>query len=594
MNHHHLAPPPASWRGLSFILALGLAANALAGGGPQPGNNLRELVWENPSTGIADGSGMTTGNGMAFGYTGSSVIAINVTTGAEVWETPIQSSASFGSTATPFFDSTTNSVYIASGLGTDGTVYRLDSLTGAPVWPGVDLNVAFVNTIPRVNAAGTLAYFASYPDTFNPADGKLFAIRTSDGGVEWQANDGGYGGYRVEFQGSNVLALIYVAGVPQVRAYDALTGVPQWTSTLTGLDDVFGGFTITNDIAYFSTYDFADSDPNNPASELIGVSANNGAEVLREPSSASSGTPIIINEQARAGVDPRSAFSSGSFFYGQSRTIPIEGNGVEWTYNIGYSMGSAIKFGPDRLAFCGHPDGGQAAFYPQPEGQMALLDNFGNYLDGINVPYCATTPCRSDDMLLVAGGGNLRAYRSVAELIKIQELDGNSSTEDYIVLNNVTGASIDLNGWEIELNEGDGTGYVLALTLPTYALAGGGLVRIGAAVHSPSGQSPDLTVGSIDLPALGTGDTVRGVRLMDPSGNVIDSALFQVGTPATNVAANHAADDTGEQRASRSLQGLAVGEGMRRNTVGVDSNDCSDDFRALSYSLSASDWLHYE
>jgi outer membrane protein assembly factor BamB len=563
-----------------ILLAAAMALPSTVLAGP---SNLRRELWRGENLAVADGSGLAASDTLIFAYTGDRVAAFDKTDGSTVWASPtLESSASFISTSSPLYVASEGQVAIGSGLGANGTLYLLDETNGDIVH-SAPLGKAVVNASPAY--ANGLYYIKSFPDFGVPATSSLYAIRASDGGIAWQADDGGNGGGQPVINGGVLYDFVWTGSFHEVRAYDAATGAPMWTSDLQPDIEPFGGLTLGGDgFLYFGTNDFFDSDPLNPTSELFRLSASNGAFDWEVAAAASNGQPAVGGGMV---------FAHGAFSYGQLMGRSATTGDVVWSRSEGFWNTSPVLDGAI-LYYCGDPEAGLGNG-PQLYAVDAAT---GAYLDSVHRPIVHGTPLVESAAVYVTGGGFVRAFGEAPELLKIYEVFVTSDAQDYLWLQNATFATVELAGWRVEADFGDGAGYQLAATLPAFPLPAVGLDRIGdmvliGAEENPLlGLGPEIDLASFDLPDLTGANTVKGVRLVNPAGDVIDSVLYIDGT-ASGENPNFAADDTGEASANRAVAGLMFAQALRRS-VPADSNDSATDFQVVGFPTAAQGWELYE
>jgi hypothetical protein len=549
-------------------------------------SNLRRQAWQSANVGVIDGSGLAQSPALVFAQTGDAVVAFSKSDGSTVWTSPtLADSGPNGSTSTPLYVAATNRVAIGTGSNAfmgpsvDAVLYILDANDGL-----IDESATFVGE-DIVNGSPAYANGLYYIKThvgFGSASGKLYAIRETDGGVEWFAADGGNGGSTPIVEGGLVYDLVFVAGSHEVRAYDAATGAVQWTSAVGTIPfiDPYGGIVLSGGAIYYSTNDFFDADPLNPSSELISIDATDGSLNWRVPAAGTSGTPA---------VDGGLVYANGAFSYGQATARSVVDGSVSWSRAEGYWNTSPVVDN-GRLLYCGDPAGGLGA-----GPNLLLLDAAtGDYIDSLHRPYVSGTPLVDVATVYVAGGGVVRALAEAStDLLWIEEAFVGSAAQDYLVIGNRGVAPVDLTGWTINVHMGDGLGYALEATLPAHSLLAGETVRVGAETHVASGLDPDLVLGTFDLPDLLGGDTVKSVRLSNPQGETIDTLSYVDGAASGEMPALYASDDTGEANAARAFPAVASNQALRR-VVGPDTNVAANDFATVDFPTAVANWGLYE
>ncbi len=272
--------------------------------------------------------------------------AFDTADGQPLWSAPVHDGAAFFSVSSPVHDR--GYVYFGGGLGGEATVYKINAANGSTDSSDGGWTRALDPADAIVNASVTVAQGAVYIHTdggFAPAGSSLYALSTLDGSDRWIADDGGSGGAAVAFDAGRNLVydFVFTDGEHKVRAYDAATGVPSWTSDSATLSTPFAfGIAYASDRILFPDFSFSEE----TESLLYALdAAGDGARAWSAPTPGGG--------DACTTIDPEGNSYTMADFAGPGRTRAYDPNGnVLWTFDAaGGWQGSAAW--ADDLIFVG-------------------------------------------------------------------------------------------------------------------------------------------------------------------------------------------------------------------------------------------------
>lgn len=220
--------------------------------------------------------------GSGFSATDGAIFAVDILSGQYVWGTNV-GAPQMGSWSSPTYDAATNTILIGGGeaaavpssgpVTSTGSVTALNATTGAAAWV-TPLEKTVVNATVAVggNAGSNKAYITDYNGFSN--DGVLYAINadpgdsTPDGAIDWQVTIGGTSGNTPTCHDG----VVYVSSIGdasggsgwpsatgQVYAFNAATGESLWQVAFpydSSSGNPMGGLSWNDGYVYIASYEF--------------------------------------------------------------------------------------------------------------------------------------------------------------------------------------------------------------------------------------------------------------------------------------------------------------------------------------------------
>lgn len=356
--------------------------------------------------------------------TATLAIAIDESNGARAWCTPLPPEFN-DSWAAPAVDARNGTaLYVA-----DDTVFALLIANGSVVWQ-TPLQRSIVNAAPTLTtdlfSAGIGQNRAFVTDYSTGGAGRIYAINIDPfdaianphepGDIVWDVAIGATSGATVAYaDGLAIVAssefLLTQGGFgfgARLTAFNAATGVEEWSTPLGPDDGFFGGVTIANGFAYAATYDFSGSGDN---SRLFKVAVADGSVAWSVPCERTATIPVVADDGTvylSTGIDgfgstPRvQAFADLGIAAQKIWDSHDDTNGV---LRLGHWTAQPILAG-DRLITTVPASGG--LFEPFSEAVMVDLTKMPGDVDFVidAASGVGGSPAVSDDGLLVVIGEN--------------------------------------------------------------------------------------------------------------------------------------------------------------------------------------------